>query len=68
MTNTQNPDSENPQENQQNSWDRLIKFIKRNKMVLIGATLAGFMSNFIGFIVDFVEFKTLISIFQYCGI
>lgn len=58
MTNTQ---STNSQGNQQNSLNRLIESIKRNKMVLIGATLAGFMSNFIGFIVDIVEFKTLIN-------
>ena len=58
MTNTQ---STNSQGNQQNSLNRLIESIKRNKTVLIGATLAGFMSNFIGFIVDIVEFKTLIN-------
>jgi hypothetical protein len=61
MTDTQNPDSTNSQGNQQNSLNRLIESIKRNKTVLIGATLAGFMSNFIGFIVDIVEFKTLIN-------
>ena len=58
MTNTQ---STNSQGNQQNSLNRLIESIKRNKMVLIGATLAGIMSNFIGFMVDIVEFKTLIN-------
>ena len=58
MTNTQ---STNSQGNQQNSLNRLIESIKRNKTVLIGATLAGIMSNFIGFIVDIVEFKTLIN-------
>ena len=58
MTHTQ---STNSQGNQQNSLNRLIESIKRNKTVLIGATLAGFMSNFIGFIVDIVEFKTLIN-------
>ena len=61
MTDTQNPDSTNSQGNQQNSLNRLIESIKRNKTVLIGATLAGIMSNFIGFIVDIVEFKTLIN-------
>ena len=61
MTNTQNPDSTNSQGNQQGSLNRLIQSIKRNKMVLIGATLAGLMSNFIGFIVDIVEFNTLIN-------
>ena len=47
--------------NTQNSLNRLIESIKKNKMILIAATTASIMTNVMGSILDVVEFRTLIN-------
>ena len=58
MTNTQ---STNSQGNQQNSLNRLIESIKRNKMILIAVSTASIMTNVMGSILNVVEIGTLIN-------
>ncbi|MDJ0519691.1 MAG: hypothetical protein QNJ74_26655 [Trichodesmium sp. MO_231.B1] len=69
MTNPPNPDPNNPRNpdpnnlrNQQNRnlFQRFIQSIRRNSTLILVATLGGFMTNIIGFTVDFVEFQGLL--------
>ncbi|MEB3342340.1 hypothetical protein [Okeania sp.] len=62
MTTQQNPNNQNTQGNQSNNLlHRFIQPLLRNRMLILAATLGGIMSNMIGLVVDFVQFKALIS-------